>query len=168
MRYACVGTSLQERIGGVSVKSSVRLTEVQTGSGLAYVMFVCFYFVFWQNFFLRNSQVPRSEVKRGSLSINALRACVYIYIRQLGSFRAPTLWLIDLTLPSSFPGSFPYPGGDIQYTFLSSFFLYVNFFHEKTRKYSKSPPFSYGIKMAADSYQARKALILREAGLGLG
>ena len=33
-----------------------------------------------------------------SLSINALRACVYSYIRQLSSFRAPTLWFIDLTV----------------------------------------------------------------------
>ena len=32
------------------------------------------------------------------LSINALRACVYIYIRQLSSFRAPTLWFIDQTV----------------------------------------------------------------------
>ena len=31
-----------------------------------------------------------------SLSINALRACVYIYIQQLSSFRALTLWFIDL------------------------------------------------------------------------
>ena len=30
--------------------------------------------------------------------VNALRACVYIYIRQLSSFRAPTLWFIDLTV----------------------------------------------------------------------
>ena len=29
-----------------------------------------------------------------ALSINALRACVYIYIQQLSSFRAPTLWLL--------------------------------------------------------------------------
>ena len=32
------------------------------------------------------------------LNINALRACVYIYIRQLSSFRGPTLWFIDLTV----------------------------------------------------------------------
>ena len=31
----------------------------------------------------------------GALSINALRACVYIYIWQLSSFRASTLWFID-------------------------------------------------------------------------
>ena len=36
--------------------------------------------------------------KRSSPGINALRACVYIYIRQLSSFRAPTLWFIDLTV----------------------------------------------------------------------
>ena len=33
-----------------------------------------------------------------ALSINALCACVYIYIRQLSSLRAPTLWFIDLTV----------------------------------------------------------------------
>ena len=37
------------------------------------------------------------------------RACVYIYIRQLRSSRAPTLWFIDLTVATS----------HIQYTFLS-------------------------------------------------
>ena len=66
-------------------------------------------------------------VSRSSLSINALRACVYIYIRQLSSFRAPTLWFIDLTVATC----------HIQYTFLSL----CQFFHEKsdkTRKYSKS------------------------------
>ena len=35
---------------------------------------------------------------RGSLSINALHACVSLYTRQLSSFRAPTLWFIDLTV----------------------------------------------------------------------
>ena len=35
---------------------------------------------------------------KSPLSIDALRACVYIYIRQLGSFRVPTLWFIDLTV----------------------------------------------------------------------
>ena len=38
----------------------------------------------------------------GSLSINALRACVsYIYIRPLGSFRASKLGLIDLTVANT-------------------------------------------------------------------
>ena len=35
------------------------------------------------------------------LNINALRACVYIYIRQLSSFRGPTLWFIDLTIAAT-------------------------------------------------------------------
>ena len=50
-----------------------------------------------------------------SLSINALHACVYIYIWQLSSFRVPTLWFIDLTVITC----------HIQYTFLSlcQFFL---------------------------------------------
>ena len=33
-----------------------------------------------------------------ALGINALRAHVYFYIRQLISFRATTLWFIDLTV----------------------------------------------------------------------
>ena len=37
-------------------------------------------------------------VIKEALGINALRACVSIYIRQLSSLRAPTLWLIDLTV----------------------------------------------------------------------
>ena len=48
--------------------------------------------------------------------MNALRACVYIYIRQLSSFRAPTLWFIDLTVATC----------HIQYTFLIFFFSREN------------------------------------------
>ena len=59
----------------------------------------------------------------GFLSINTLRACVDIYIRQLSSFRAPTFWFIDLTLSTC----------HIQYTFLSLSL----FFHEKTDKTRK-------------------------------
>ena len=44
-----------------------------------------------------------------SVLINALCACVYIYIRQLSSFRTPMLWFIDLTVATC----------HIQYTFLS-------------------------------------------------
>ena len=69
-------------------------------------------------------------VKKSTLSINAFCACVYIYIRQLSYFRAPTLWFIDLTVATC----------HIQYTFLSL----CQFFHEKTdkiRKYSKSAIF---------------------------
>ena len=56
-----------------------------------------------------------------------LCAPVYIYIRQLSSFRAPTLWFIDLTVATC----------HIQYTFLSL----CQFFHKKldeTGKYLKS------------------------------
>ena len=63
-----------------------------------------------------------------SLTINALRAYVYIYIWQLSSFRAPTLWFIDPTVA----------------TCNTLFWVYANFFHEKmdkTRKYSKSAIF---------------------------
>ena len=69
---------------------------------------------------------------RSSPSINALRACVYIYIRQLSSFRAPTLWFIHVTVATC----------HIQYTFLSLcrflFFKRKRTKHENTR----SPPFS--------------------------
>ena len=41
--------------------------------------------------------------------VSRLRARVYIYIRQLSSFRAPTLWFIDLTVATC----------HIQHTFLS-------------------------------------------------
>ena len=44
-----------------------------------------------------------------ALSINVLRACVYIYNRQLSSFRVPTLWFIGLTVATC----------HIQYTCLS-------------------------------------------------
>ena len=49
------------------------------------------------------------HVFKEALSINAVRACVYIYIWQLSSFRAPTLWFIDLTVATC----------HFQYTFLS-------------------------------------------------
>ena len=45
-----------------------------------------------------------------AVSINALRACVYTYIRQRSSFRVPMLWFIDLALATC----------HIQYTFLNS------------------------------------------------
>ena len=71
-----------------------------------------------------------SPSSAGSLSINALHDCVYICIRQLSSFRAPTLWFIDLTVATC----------HIQSTFLSL----CQFVQEKTdkiRKYSKSAIF---------------------------
>ena len=79
------------------------------------------------------------------LSINTLRACVYIYIRQLSSFKAPT-WFIDLTVASC----------HIQCTFLS----FCQFLF--TKKRTNLEPFSYDTKMAPDGYWARKALINRE------
>ena len=76
------------------------------------------------------------------LSIYALRACVYIYIRQLSSFRAPTLWFIDPTVTTC----------HIQYTFLS--LCQVMFFKRKRTKHenTRSPTFSYDTKMAIDGY----------------
>ena len=70
-------------------------------------------------------------IGRSSLSINALRACVYIYIRQLSSFRAPTLWFIDLPVATC----------HIQYTFLSLYQFASQNKAEKTRKYSESAIF---------------------------
>ena len=66
-----------------------------------------------------------------ALSSNAFHACVYIYIQQLRSFRAPMLWFINLTVPTCL----------VQYIFLSL----CQFFYEKTNKTWKysSPPFSY-------------------------
>ena len=54
-------------------------------------------------FFLNSHKMAYNEF----VSINALCACLYIYIRQLSS--APTLWFIDLTVATC----------HIQYTFLS-------------------------------------------------
>ena len=54
-------------------------------------------------------QSALGESLKKPLSINALRACVYIYIQQLSSFRAPTLWFISMTVATC----------HIQYTFLS-------------------------------------------------
>ena len=62
---------------------------------------------------------PKTISERSSLSINALRARVYI--------RAPTLWFIDVTVAIAI--------------FKTLFWVYADFFHEKmdtTRKYSKS------------------------------
>ena len=89
---------------------------------------------------------PKSVIRlrRGSLSINALRACVYIYIRQLSSFRAPTLWLsIWLSLLAIFN---------------TLFWVYFNLFHEKTDKTRKYVWYENGRRR----YSARKALILRK------
>ena len=43
------------------------------------------------------------------IGINALRACVYVYVWQFSSFRAPMLWFIDMAVATC----------HIQYTFLS-------------------------------------------------
>ena len=67
----------------------------------------------------------------------SLRVCVYIHIRQLSSFRAPTLWFIDLTVATC----------HIQYTLLS----FVKFFppeNGQNTKYTRS----IRTKMAANGY----------------
>ena len=79
-------------------------------------------------------------ILRSSLGISALRTCVYIYIQQLSSFRAPMLWFIDLTVATC----------HIQYTFLSL----CQFVSRENGQNTKilSLPFSYdNTKMAADS-----------------
>ena len=58
-----------------------------------------------------------------ALSINALHACVYIYNQQLRSFRAPTLWFMDLTVATC----------HIQYMFLSL----CEFFSQENRQNTK-------------------------------
>ena len=71
---------------------------------------------------------------------------VFIYLHpapQLSSFRAPALWFIDLTVTAN---------TNIQYTFLSLCHLIVYEKTDKTQKYSISPPFSYDMKIAVDSY----------------
>ena len=74
-----------------------------------------------------------------ALSINALRACVYIYIRQLSSYRVPMLWFIDLTVATCHN----------QYTFLSSD-QRSSWENRQNTKILKSPPF-HDSKMIADS-----------------
>ena len=81
----------------------------------------------------RNSQTPGllTGSLRSSLSLDALCVRAYISIRQLSSFRASTLWFLDLAVATC----------HIQYTFLS---LHQFLFHgktDKTRKYSKSAIF---------------------------
>ena len=85
--------------------------------------------------------VPSKCTHKEALSINALCACVYIYIQQLSSFRVPMLWFINLTVATF----------HIQYTseFKSIF------------SRAQSLPFSY-YTMATDGYLVPKALILRE------
>ena len=76
---------------------------------------------------IHSLRATKNLSQSGSLSINALRACVYIYTWQL---RAPrcglSIWLSSLA------------------RFNTLFWVYVNYFHEKTdktRKYSKSAIF---------------------------
>ena len=72
-------------------------------------------------------------LSRISLSINALHTCVYIYIRELSSFRAPTLWFIDLTVVTC----------HIQYTF-PSLYPFVCTRQQTKHKHIPSPPSTNG------------------------
>ena len=85
------------------------------------------------------SLLAKIKVLLSDLFIFTLRACVYIYIRQLSSFMAPTSWFIDLTVATC----------HIQYTFLSLcqfFFTRKWTKHEKTR----SAQCLYDTKVAAN------------------
>ena len=87
-----------------------------------------------------------------AITVDALRACIYIYIRQLSSFGAATLWFIDL-----FVAYVP----DLN-TLLSLF----HFFPRRTRtkhENTRSLLFSYGMEMAANGYWARKVLRERDS-----
>ena len=58
-------------------------------------------FVFWCCQHMLRSDISFSvnyALKSNLSRYNDLHACVYIYIRQLSSFRASTLWFIDLTV----------------------------------------------------------------------
>ena len=87
---------------------------------------------------------------RSSLAVNALYACVHIYIRQLSSFRVATLWFIDLTVATC----------HIQYTYLSLCWFCWRENGQNTRILGLPlSSLSYGKKMAADG---RRALTVRE------
>ena len=73
------------------------------------------------------------------LSINALRACVYIYIRQLSSFRAPTFCCLSIWMSY------------LPYSLRFSEFMPISFTRKRTKhENTRSPPFSYHTKRAAD------------------
>ena len=40
-------------------------------------------------------------IQRSSLTVNGLHTPAYIYIRQLSSFKVPTLWFIDLAVATN-------------------------------------------------------------------
>ena len=93
---------------------------------------------------------------RSSLSIHALRACVYIYIQQLSSSRAPTLWFnIDLTGLTTTTPDQPTPTPphtQMLYPIHFSEFITMSFVRKQT-KHENTPslPFLYDTKMATDS-----------------
>ena len=93
---------------------------------------------YWSEFiFLDFSSIRKLEWKslRSSVSINALLARVYIYIRQLSSAL--------LGRPRSDCRYLPYPK-------LFSEFTPMFFTRKRTkRENTRSPPFSYDMKMAA-------------------
>ena len=66
--------------------------------------------LFWDiSMYLSIYFIKKITYPKGALTVNYLCTYVYIYIWQLSSFRAPTLWFIDLTVATC----------HIQYTFLS-------------------------------------------------
>ena len=91
--YDCHGDSYTqdatvESLGEVfkSVEKQVRRRVLfSTAKEITPIAFWVFFHYVWASGF--------TTMRRSSLAVNALRACLYIYIRQLSSFRAPTLWL---------------------------------------------------------------------------
>ena len=67
-----------------------------------------------------------------SLSINALHACVYIYIWQLSTFRAPMLWFTDLIATCYLPNSIHFS------EIMSIFFMRKQTKHENTQSPASS------------------------------
>ena len=90
----------------------------------------------WQRFILK-----RPERNWFSLCINALRACLYIYIRQLSSFRAP-----NVVVYRSYCRY-------LLYSVHFSEFMPIFFTRKRKKKQENTrPPFFYDTKMAAEGY----------------
>ena len=103
---------------------------------------------------------PQSSSWMKSLKLShckvVMHLCLYIYIWQLSSFRVPTLWFIDLTDATC----------HIQNTFLSLcefFFAWENWWNTRIL----SLPFSYDMKVAANSYVGAQSINSERASLNV-
>ena len=91
-------------------------------------------------------------VKYQTLSVLMLRNCAPVFIFTTGSSTLLGRPRCDLSICCYLPHSIHF-----------SEFMSVVFTRKRTKhKNTRSPPFLYDTKMAADGYYARKALILRE------